>query len=649
VTHSDPRARQADGDDIASAILNALNQPDRHQRVKVIGAASRAADPDDLVRAVGDHVDHIRRNAAMDALAKGGARSVPALVRALEDPDPEVVMFAAGVLGKTRTREAVPHLVRLLGYEDVNIVQTAAESLGHLRAAIAVEPLVALLADDPWVRYAAIHALGEIGDPRAADPLAEMLADPDAWDSAVAALGKVRSLRAIEHLAAALLSSSDDGAFESPLRALGDALRRHPTPDPLRGLAAWKRLAGADQLRPRLANVLERPTRGPDDVDAAEAAATLIRLLELQPLYGALVAAAREPQLRSSLEFQVLGIGAPVEPALSLGLADASPSVRAFACECAGALRLDALTPRLIDRLADDADDVRARAIQAVAQLRASSAVAALTERLLDPAPAVRAAAQQAITSFDPEDISDALLSVPRREPEVVIAMLRVMRAGPHPNHLPFLVDCLASPEVSIRALAIEALAEQPDVDVIELLEPTFADPSPEIRRAAIAVVGRRRTARASALVLRHLTRPGAEVALLVDALVAIDGAAAAPRLLDAYRAHPDARFLPVLHALARLGEPAAQPCIVALLGHADVEVRRAAVEDLARFDGPVARRHLLAAASDPAWQVRAEVAEALGAHLGDPDVRAEVERLCLDEHPVVATTSRHHLEIVDG
>jgi len=649
VTHSDPRptARQADGDSISSAILNALEERDRAGRARGIEAAARAADPDLLVRAIGDHVDAIRRNAAMDALAKGGQRSVPSLVRALDDPDPEIVMFAASVLGKTRTREAVPHLVRLLSYEDVNIVQTAAESLGHLRAAIAVEPLVVLLDDDPWVRYAAIHALGEIGDPRAADPLASVLADPDAWDPAIDALGKIRSLRAIEHLAEAMLATRDDAAFAAPLRALGDALRRHPTADPLWDLAAWTRLAHADAVRDRLAAVLGREVPdGGDGVDVAEAAAMLVRLLQLEPLYGTLVAAARQAPLRSLLQFHVLGIGAPARDALSAGLADGSSAVRAFACECVGALRLDGLADGLIERLHDDAEGVRERAVRAVAQIHADVAIAALTECLLDPDPAVRTAAQEAITAFDPALTSPALLSVPRREPAVLIAMLRVMRAGPHPDQLSFLVDCLGSDDREIRRLAVEALGEQHEIDVIDLLEPALEDRDDDVRRAAIAVVGRRHTARASAILLRQLGRPGAPVVLLVETLLAMDGLAVAPRLIDVYREHAADTHLPILQALARLREPSAEPLVVALLGDLEADVRRAAVELLALYATEVSRRHIIAAASDPAWQVRAAVAEGLG---DDPDARRELERLCLDEHPVVATTSRHRLEVADG
>src|SRR6266481_6300592 len=123
---------------LEDALRAALGSQERDEHASAIREASATADPEVLVVLMGDHADSISRNAAMDALTRGGTRSLSALVRALRHPDPEVVMFAAGVLGKTRDRAAVPHLVGLLTHLDVNVVQQAIESLAHLRSSAAV-------------------------------------------------------------------------------------------------------------------------------------------------------------------------------------------------------------------------------------------------------------------------------------------------------------------------------------------------------------------------------------------------------------------------------------------------------------------------------------------------------------------------------
>ena len=637
----------ADGDNIAAAVLSALNERDRDVRERVITMASRATDPDLLLRAVADHGNAVRRNAALDALARGGARSVPALVRALDDDDPEVVMFAATVLGKTRDREAIPHLIRLLDHEDVNIVQATIESLGHLRAGAAVSRLTELLDDDPWLRFGAVHALGEIGDPRATAPLAAVLGDGDVWEMVITALGKLRCPEAIGHLAEALLARADSPQFDVPLRALGDALRRQPRPESLSEVPAWMRLAtgDAEAVQSRLQAIFERAaTGGSSDLDLAEAAAMVVRGLHLEALYGPLVRSARRPALRPALQVWTLAIGTGIADALAFGLVDDDPGVRELSCRCAGILRLRDLVDPIAARLADEHAEVRSAAVRALMQLGPDIAVPGLTACLVDPDPGVRAAAQQALGACDPALSSEALLAFPRREPAVIAAMLRVMQSRPHPDQVPFLFDCLRHEQPSIRALAIEAIAEQPELDLVGLVTPIFGDPADEVRATTVLVLGRKRTARALDLLLDRLDQAADDSRLIVTTLLSMGGAALAPRLVEVYRRQPGRDRLPILEALAAAREPSAEPLLLELLADGDVELRRFAITALASYDTSVARRHLLAAGTDPAWQVRAAVADALG-ELGDADAVAELERLCFDEHRAVATAARHRLE----
>ena len=86
------------GDDITAALLNALGEADRTARDHGISRAAAEVDPDELVGAIADPVNAVRRNAAMDALARGGPRSVPSLIRVLDSSDDELVMFSAGTL-----------------------------------------------------------------------------------------------------------------------------------------------------------------------------------------------------------------------------------------------------------------------------------------------------------------------------------------------------------------------------------------------------------------------------------------------------------------------------------------------------------------------------------------------------------------------
>ncbi|MDM7915218.1 MAG: hypothetical protein QUU85_08130, partial [Candidatus Eisenbacteria bacterium] len=67
---------------LAEAVMSALADRDRARRREAIETASTWADPEELLACVGDPSDSRRRNAAMDALVRGGLRSVPVLIKA---------------------------------------------------------------------------------------------------------------------------------------------------------------------------------------------------------------------------------------------------------------------------------------------------------------------------------------------------------------------------------------------------------------------------------------------------------------------------------------------------------------------------------------------------------------------------------------
>ena len=92
------------------------------------------------------------------------------------------------------------------------------------------------------------------------------------------------------------------------------------------------------------------------------------------------------------------------------------------------------------------------------------------------------------------------------------------------------------------------------------------------------------------------------------------------------------------------LRDPGAEPLLVRALADSEPEVRRSAVDALARFGTPTAIRHGLAAARDPEWQVRAASLELLSITDDALSVGA-LERLCFDENAFVADAARRRLE----
>lgn len=644
---------RASGDCLGDAILAALAQADRTLRATAIGEASRSADPDLLVKAMGDQDDAIQRNAAISALASGGARSIPALIRAVRDPDPEVALFAAGVLGRSRDPAAIPHLVWLLDHDEINVAQAAIDGLSQLRPQVAVEALVRVLDRDPWLRFAAVHALGEIGDPRAIPALVPLLEDDVVRDAVVEALGKIGSLDTLPTLTTLLRETTDTVSFGVCLRAIGDVLASQPDPDVLERVPEWTRLkAEADsRLKARLLEVLSpaRGEAGGDDVDVQGAAASLVSALRLRPLYTSLVLAGRHPMLRDLLQFCVVSIGPEMVPSLREGLKHPNANVRLVACRCAAALGAAELAPRLEELLADPDPGLRAAATEGIARLLSTKGAGVVTKQLQDPSFEVREAARQALAAMDAETVTTALLAA-KLDPVARVGALQVMRANPSPRQLPFVRAALVDPNAEVRCAAVEALGAQPKHEVLRAIEPLLHDPSLAVRRAVVRVLGMLRDPRVRELFLALIERDPDTRAEAIVALARQGDAGVAAHLIEIYPRESQAVQLRIIEALAMLRAPIAEPMLVRLLGDANTSVRCAALDALLRGGSPAALRCALSLARDPDWRVRAVLAQKLpvGEH-ADEASRGAMDRLCMDANRGVADSARARIAASGG
>jgi HEAT repeat protein len=604
---------------LEEALYAALGDAERGPRRAAIQTAAKSADPDVLVSLVAGHADSIRRNAAIDALSRGGTRSLPALMRALRHADTEVVMFAAGILGKTRDGTAVPELVRLLEHIDINVAQQAAESLGQLRSPLAVDALCRALAADPWLRFAAVHALGEIGDPRAVAAIVPLLGDQMLRAEVVEALGKIGSREALTVLVRQLRESSDAEAFNDCLRALGEALHRHPDHEALRKLEACAELRSpaARAVHDRLSRVLSgepsAPERSPSperEMQSREAAVELVHALKLRSLYSALVLAGRHGALKETLAFCAVSLGADIVPFLREGLWSGSRNVRALACHCLGALGCREAADSIAMLLKDPHAGLRIIALKALAVLRADRQAHQMVPLLADDDAGVRRVAVVALGQLHPEIVTLVLLTARPRTTDLVVRTLTVMRANPFADQRPFIERCLKHDSPEVRLAAVTALAAQKgEGEVVSELAALADDPNVNVRRGALEAIAAAGTAEARKVLLGFLEQPGG--------------------------LRPE-----VVRTVAALGDATVVPRLVRILGASDAELRREAVAALGQFASPIAIRHVAAAARDADDRVREKVARVL-VRSQDPGALAVLEGLCLDPSPEVAAVAR--------
>jgi HEAT repeat protein len=178
---------------------------------------SRAVEP--LVDALSDPDETVRKNAVQALVEIGSFPAIEQFITMLGDPSEEVRMLAVRALVEI----GAPAVEMLIDSLKGNVRWYAILALGEIGDPRAVEPLIACLRDtSPFVRQVAANALGKIKDSRAVEPLVDALRDPDGTvrKNAAEALGKSSCLQAVDPLINAL-RDRNEAVKESAAEALG--------------------------------------------------------------------------------------------------------------------------------------------------------------------------------------------------------------------------------------------------------------------------------------------------------------------------------------------------------------------------------------------------------------------------------------------
>ena len=594
--------------------------------------------------------DAARRVAELDARARSGARSISALVSALRSNDDDVAMYAATALGEARDAAAVPHLIRLLQHPDLNVAQAAIDALGKLRAQSAASPIEAMLEADPWLRFAAAHALGEIGHPGSVHALMRAAGDLAISELAIEALGKVATAPAAAVLAELLASRARGETFDGCLLALGTALGRMVDLSGLQSSRAWQRLASSESnaVHARLATILVRrdvePEGAIDQHFLKEGAIAVIRALAIPALYPALVEGAWDVAMGEPILDAVLFAGPATHASVLAGLSHADADVRVFSCTAAAALGIEEADTLCEGLLGCPEIRVRVAALRALAGLAAERVLPAMLKCLADPSEPVRTAAVRSLGTMDAKLVTAALLADHEVATARAALVLEVMRISPCAAQREFVLAALADAREDVRRAAVAVLAANEHAEIIEMLEPLLDDPSVVVRAEVVQALGRRRSRRALRLLLEQFQRDAEIRDQSLRALGRIGDGWSTRRLMVLFPEQEQSIRLAIIDALGAISAPAAEPFLARLLVDPQPEVRSRAVVAIGQYasDGAVTR--LVHATRDVDARVRLAALESLSAFAGRPAAVESFERLCLDPLPAIAALARRCL-----
>lgn len=621
--------------DVVPVLIDALRAPSEHvalrnaavEALASLGAAAAPAVEEVLARG---GLDADGRKLAIDVLA--GARqprSVPTLIASLSDEDPNVRAAAAEALGIIGGEAAIEALLALLDRDERFLRLVALEGLNRLAACVP-EPRLRPFLGDKILRHAAIAALARCGGPAAMSALVVAIDDPSrhVGETAMRALGdllrdapglaldaraEVAKLGEVARRRALAAAESSDPAVrraalpllalfadpsagaetdallralrdpdvaedaEAALSSLGEAIlpalidvaRRGEVPSRAAALAVLPRVV---RDRPEAIDVLREALRDPDREIVAAAAAAFAAALAA----GVLPNAA---DVHALLRIAG-GRDAPRGSASAKAVAIALQSLRTLA-----RVRPDAVRPHLAH--VDVADDEAPVVCALLAVAGGPEHTAWLSRAATAPSPRTRRAAVDALGQIGGAAAASPLgFAITDEDPDVALAAIKALgrlrdESGVGIGAAPLLRLVDAPGDEATLAAAIRALGQTGDLRAAAALRP-LTQASVATACAALEALADLRVDDLRAVALAALAHPSTVVARTA---------------LDVIDASIDKSDASVDRSDARVDErdPTAAADLAPALAHASWEVRRRAIEIVARLD-PLAVRPLLVA-----------------------------------------------------
>jgi hypothetical protein len=188
----------------------------------------------DLIRLCSNRDTEVRREAVRLLIALRAHEAREEVLRLRDDPDPGVALQAtigSALFGNAASRD---ELSQILKRADLPPIMRRDALTGRALAgdrSVTVSLAEALRrADDVNVRIEIIEALGELGDPRGAEALAEQASAPQTRRHAIDALGLVGAPGAVPLLLRFVREERNTGSRQAAIRALGRVRDRRAVP-----------------------------------------------------------------------------------------------------------------------------------------------------------------------------------------------------------------------------------------------------------------------------------------------------------------------------------------------------------------------------------------------------------------------------------
>jgi HEAT repeat protein len=617
------RARPVADAEAVRLLLHAMKDPSWRVRKTavdtLVAAYPQAAYQDGLLRLIQLDDNAGARNSAIEVFVRLGKRATDFLMQAFGTPDPDQRKFIIDILGRIGDRKCLPLVVGALTDGDENVRASAVEYLGTLREASVIDILIEILRKgDLWTAYPAADALGRIGDRRAVPSLVEALDEKTLREPALRALGAIGDPAAASPIAALVSGGAPAVQYEA-LKAL-EALYHKGVAETAIASALMESMGG------RALGVLLDLSHS-QRAEARPPAILLLGILGDRRALEPLLEMSTEEEFAEDIRRALVFIGRRSPDVLLPLFGTDDPYLRRFIVEVAADVASPIHVAELERFLANEDGHVRAIAARGLAAIGSLPSARAIMRLLEDPYVDVQEAAVRALgrlgSALGREELFESMRTGGEPLRRSVALLLGELGGADAIAPLGF---ALKDPDVSVRKAATASLALIGDPRAYDCLTSALMDEDTEVRAAAILSLGasgRLEFARSLALLLED---PEDMIKVSAVKALAMLGSADVTEALASLLGNPNGFVVTAaIDALGALRGELAREALIGMLDSGDREVRRSAIRALAGFPG--AEDRLVPFLTDPDWAIRIAAVEALAASR-EPGVRTRLEAL---------------------
>lgn len=579
------------------------------------------------------------RNSAIEALVALGPQATDYLIEEFKGPNEDVKKFIVDILGSTGDLKAIPLLLKALEDKDENVRATAVERLGNIRKDTSVvNALIAIFKKgDIWVAYAAVDALGRIGDARAVDALVSLLPQEPLRRPAIRALGQIAEVSSLPAIIP-FLKDESKAVREETLKAIEQFFQRGILEEII--VESIKGTFGNEATHILL------PHTQSNKKEVRVAAILLLGLLKDKKAIAPLLEMSVEEDLQESVIRALVFIGKSMPGSLLPFFSVNDPYQRRVICEVAQGVGAPQFFKHLLGCLKDKDGHVRAKAAIALSHLNDPKAVAYIKPLLGDEYEDVQEAAIKGLSRLKEwlsiEEIIKGLSDknpILRRNSAILLGFLEEQ------SSVEALGVTLKDSNVKIRVSVVEALGAIDGPNAVKFLLLALTDESPEVRRIAAIAIGRMRAEEGVEPLIFLLrdtdiwVRAGA-----AKAIGNIGNKKAIEPLLGLLSDESGFVKATAIEALGNFKEEKVKTILLQLLNDRDAEIRSTVVESLAIFDGIA--QDIIPLLKDREWAVRKKVVDVLGKFFKDEGYAYLKEVADIDEDFQVRETAARYLSV---